>query len=95
MLRMKFPQGYPAKPPSVYFVKPKIPVHAHVYPNGDICLSVLGSDWRPNMTAESIVLSILSMLTNTKRKCAPVDGGRVENEPGGSQQSWSYHDDRC
>ena len=37
--------------PSVHFLKPT-PKHVHVYTNGDICLNLLGRDWRPMITAE-------------------------------------------
>ena len=50
-LRVKFPVDYPTVPPSVFFLQPS-PRHEHVYTNGDICLSLLGKDWRPTMTAQ-------------------------------------------
>ena len=37
--------------PSVYFLKPT-PKHVHVYSNGDICLNLLGRDWRPMLTGQ-------------------------------------------
>lgn len=63
---------YPSKPPSVYFLQPT-PRHEHVYTNGDICLNLLGRDWRPNMTASTLALSILSMLSSAKEKKIPQD----------------------
>lgn len=60
------------KPPVVYFLKP-IPKHEHVYSNGDICLSLLGKDWQPTMTAQGIAVSILSMLSSAKEKKTPPD----------------------
>ncbi len=71
-LRFIFPIDYPIKPPTVYFLNP-IPKHEHVYSNGDICLSVLGKDWQPIMTAQSIAVSILSMLSSAKEKKIPTD----------------------
>jgi hypothetical protein len=50
-LKLVFPKEYPSKPPSVYYLKPT-PKHVHVYSNGDICLNLLGRDWRPTMTAQ-------------------------------------------
>jgi ubiquitin-protein ligase len=44
-----------------------------VYTNGDICLNLLGRDWRPNMTASTLALSILSMLSSAKEKKIPQD----------------------
>ena len=54
-LKLHFPSQYPAKPPSIYFVD-KIPKHQHVYPNGDICLNLLGKDWNPSITAEGLLV---------------------------------------
>lgn len=71
-LKMIFPKEYPSKPPRVYFLKPT-PVHQHVYSNGDICLNLLGSDWRPNLTAETLIISIISMLSSAKDKKLPTD----------------------
>lgn len=71
-LKFIFPIDYPVKPPIVYFLKP-IPKHEHVYSNGDICLSTLGKDWQPTMTAQSIAIGILSMLSSAKEKRMPPD----------------------
>ena len=94
-LRVQFPQNYPTEPPSVYFLQPT-PRHEHVYTNGDICLSLLGKDWRPNMTAQSIAMSILSILSGAGRKSLPMDNAaHAQNKPGQKQDDWVYHDDNC
>lgn len=94
-LRMIFPKEYPSKPPIVYFLKP-CPKHVHVYSNGDICLNLLGRDWRPSMTAQGIAVSILSMLSSAKEKKIPPDNAlHSESPPGGGQDRFMYHDDRC
>jgi len=94
-LRVQFPANYPTDPPSVYFLKPT-PRHEHVYTNGDICLSLLGKDWRPNMTAQSIGMSILSILSGAGRKSLPMDNAAHSlNKPGQKQDDWVYHDDNC
>ena len=94
-LKVTFPKDYPIKPPSVYFLKP-CPKHMHVYSNGDICLSLLGKGWRPQMTVESIAVSILSILSNAKEKKLPPDNAmHADNLPGQQQEGWMYHDDRC
>jgi len=94
-LRIQFPQDYPTSPPSVYFLPPT-PRHEHVYTNGDICLSLLGNDWRPTMTAQSVAMSILSILSGAPRKSLPMDNVRHSgNKPGGKQDDWVYHDDNC
>ena len=95
-LRISFPSNYPMRPPSVYFLPPHIPVHEHVYSNGDICLSLLGKDWRPTMTAQSIAHSILSILASASRKSKPKDNAQhAHNKPGEYQEAWVYHDDSC
>lgn len=94
-LRIQFPPDYPTVPPSVYFLQPT-PKHEHVYSNGDICLSLLGKDWRPTMTAQSIANSILSILNGAQRKSIPMDNAKhAQNKPGESQENWVYHDDNC
>lgn len=94
-LRIQFPKDYPTVPPSVYFLQPA-PQHEHVYTNGDICLSLLGKDWRPTMTAQSIAVSILSILSSAQSKSLPMDNARHSpNKPGQYQKDWVYHDDNC
>jgi ubiquitin-conjugating enzyme E2 W len=94
-LRVQFPKDYPTVPPSVYFLQPT-PQHEHVYTNGDICLSLLGKDWRPTMTAQSIAVSILSILSSAQSKSLPMDNARhSQNKPGQYQKDWIYHDDNC
>lgn len=94
-LKLEFGKDYPSKPPSVYFLKP-VPRHVHVYSNGDICLNLLGRDWRPNMTAESLIISILSMLSSAKEKGIPQGNAlHSDSTPGKQQDNWMYHDDKC
>ena len=94
-LKIIFPKDYPTKPPSVYFLKPT-PRHVHVYSNGDICLNLLGKDWRPTMSAQLLVISIYSMLSSAKEKRIPQDNAmHADNAPGQQQEGWLYHDDRC
>ena len=94
-LRIQFPADYPTSPPSVYFLPPT-PRHEHVYTNGDICLSLLGTDWRPIMTAQSVAQAIMSILCGAQRKSLPMDNARhAGNKPGKKQDDWVYHDDNC
>lgn len=94
-LRIQFPPDYPTSPPSVYFLSPT-PRHEHVYTNGDICLSLLGTDWRPIMTAQSVAQAIMSILCGAQRKSLPMDNARhAGNKPGKKQDDWVYHDDNC
>lgn len=95
-LRIEFPKDYPTVPPSVYFLKKHMPVHEHVYTNGDICLSLLGNGWMPTMSAQSIAVSILSILSSAQKKCLPMDNANhAGNKPGQYQKDWVYHDDNC
>lgn len=94
-LRVQFPKDYPTSPPSVYFLDPT-PRHEHVYTNGDICLSLLGKDWRPIMTAQMVAQAIMSILCGAQRKSLPMDNARhAGNQPGKKQDDWVYHDDNC
>jgi ubiquitin-conjugating enzyme E2 W len=94
-LKLEFSKDYPTKPPSVYFLQP-VPKHVHVYSNGDICLNLLGKDWSPSMTAESLVVSIQSMLSSAKEKKLPPDNSmHADSPPGRQQDNWMYHDDKC
>jgi ubiquitin-conjugating enzyme E2 W len=94
-LRVQFPPSYPTVPPSVYFLPPT-PQHEHVYTNGDICLSLLGKGWLPSMTAQSIAVSIQSILNSAVTKSLPMDNARhSQNKPGQYQKDWVYHDDHC
>eukprot|EP00579_Thalassiosira_antarctica_P013467 CAMPEP_0201929344 /NCGR_PEP_ID=MMETSP0903-20130614/22812_1 /ASSEMBLY_ACC=CAM_ASM_000552 /TAXON_ID=420261 /ORGANISM="Thalassiosira antarctica, Strain CCMP982" /LENGTH=408 /DNA_ID=CAMNT_0048468087 /DNA_START=60 /DNA_END=1283 /DNA_ORIENTATION=+ len=87
-LRVQFPNDYPTSPPSVYFLNPT-PRHEHVYTNGDICLSLLGKDWRPIMTAQMVAQAIMSILCGAQRKSLPMDNARhAGNQPGKKQDDW-------
>ncbi|KAL9247681.1 hypothetical protein vseg_021088 [Gypsophila vaccaria] len=72
---MSFPKDYPNSPPTVKFTSEMW--HPNVYPDGKVCISILhppGDDpngyelanerWTPVHTVESIVLSIISMLSS-------------------------------
>lgn len=71
------------EPPEVQFINvpedsgtPRpIPMHPHIYSNGIICLDLLGqSGWSPVQNAESVCMSLQSMLTaNTKDERPPGD----------------------
>ncbi|EOY18181.1 Ubiquitin carrier protein 7 isoform 1 [Theobroma cacao] len=72
---MKFPEDYPVNPPTVRFISEMW--HPNVFRSGNVCISILhspGDDpdgyelaserWNPLHTVESIVLSIISMLSS-------------------------------
>lgn len=70
--RMRFPPDYPFSPPGFCFTPPIF--HPNVYKDGRLCISILheGGDpilglpdaetWSPAQTAESVLISIVSLL---------------------------------
>ncbi len=72
---MSFPKDYPNKPPNVRFISEMW--HPNVYADGRVCISILhnpgddphgyedaGERWSPVQTVETIMLSIISMLSD-------------------------------
>eukprot|EP01119_Soliformovum_irregulare_P012633 TRINITY_DN3295_c0_g1_i1.p1 TRINITY_DN3295_c0_g1~~TRINITY_DN3295_c0_g1_i1.p1 ORF type:complete len:166 (+),score=49.10 TRINITY_DN3295_c0_g1_i1:215-712(+) len=71
---MTFPDDYPNSPPKLRFVSEFW--HPNVYPDGGVCISILHTPdpmntdekaeetWRPIQTVESILVSVLSMLSD-------------------------------
>lgn len=71
--QIEFPKEYPNKPPSFKFIDKLY--HPNIYPDGKVCISILheGEDqygyehiserWNPSHSVNSILMSILSMLT--------------------------------
>ena len=57
---MEFSNDYPSKPPKCKFVPPLY--HPNVYTNGNICLSILNTDWRPAITVKQMILGIQDLL---------------------------------
>ncbi|KAF5153667.1 Ubiquitin-conjugating enzyme family protein [Theileria parva strain Muguga] len=94
-IKVILPNGYPLKPPIIYFLQPT-PVHKHVYSNGDICLNSIGHDYIPSASISSFILSIISMLSSAKEKSLPIDNHlHVDLPPGTSEGGFLYHDDKC
>jgi ubiquitin-protein ligase len=72
--QFKFNNNYPNKPPEFKFTSPMF--HPNIYPDGRVCISILheGYDefgyesvserWSPSQNVNSILMSILSMLTS-------------------------------
>ncbi|CAG8777632.1 6276_t:CDS:2, partial [Dentiscutata erythropus] len=78
--KMTFPKAccfteYPLMPPKLKFVSDMW--HPNVYPDGEVCISILhppgedkygyedaGERWRPIHTVETILLSVISMLSS-------------------------------
>jgi len=71
--RLTFPSDYPLRPPKMVFTTPIF--HPNIYPNGEVCISILhppGEDphqyessldrWSPVQSVEKILISVVSML---------------------------------
>ena len=85
--KMTFPRNYPYSPPDFQFLRPLY--HPNVYDDGRLCVSILhppGDDemsgelaserWSPVQSAESVLLSILSLLDDPEVSSpANVDAG--------------------
>jgi ubiquitin-conjugating enzyme E2 D/E len=62
-LELQFPNEYPYKPPKVRFLTPIS--NQHVSKEGAICLDILDTAWSPALTIDRVLLSILSVLTDS------------------------------
>lgn len=62
-LELQFPSEYPYKPPKVRFLTPIS--NQHVSKEGAICLDILDTAWSPALTIDRVLLSILSVLTDS------------------------------
>ncbi|CCM02101.1 uncharacterized protein FIBRA_04178 [Fibroporia radiculosa] len=73
--RLSFPEEYPIQPPKMRFLTPMW--HPNIYPDGNVCISILhppgedqygyedsGERWLPVHTVESILLSVISLLSS-------------------------------
>ena len=90
-----FPKDYPNNPPSVQFVSEMW--HPNVYDDGKVCISILhspGDDplgyeqanerWSPVQTVETIMLSIISMLSSPNDESpANIDAAKQFREAAG------------
>ena len=74
-----------------------------IYVYGYICVYMcvwiyidmdIGKDWRPNMSIEGVLVSILSLLGSNTKISVPIDDTyhTMSNSPGLSQDNWIYHD---
>lgn len=86
---LTFPDDYPMMPPTMYFTSKFW--HPNVYTDGKVCISILhppGDDpmsgehsserWRPTQTVQSILLSVISMLSDPNTSSAANVDASVE-----------------
>jgi ubiquitin-protein ligase len=59
---IRFNDEYPVKSPSVKFLTPMF--HPNIYRDGKICIDILQAEWSPAQNVRTILLSILSLLTD-------------------------------
>ncbi|KAJ2912766.1 hypothetical protein MD484_g7645, partial [Candolleomyces efflorescens] len=75
--RLSFPPEFPLQPPKMKFITPMW--HPNIYADGTVCISILhapgedqygyedaGERWLPVHTVESILLSVISLLSSDK-----------------------------
>ncbi|KAJ8516205.1 hypothetical protein ONZ45_g6480 [Pleurotus djamor] len=75
--RLSFPPEFPLLPPKLRFITPMW--HPNIYPDGNVCVSILhapgddqygyedaGERWMPVHTVESILVSVISLLSSDK-----------------------------
>ena len=100
VLKIEFEEDYPMSSPITTFVvndQFRSPEHVHCYSNGHICLNILGADWSPALTVQSICLSVLSMLSSAESRGRPPGDDRYSStHPVGSNPKntrWLFDDD--
>ncbi|KAJ1617993.1 ubiquitin-conjugating enzyme/RWD-like protein [Pavlovales sp. CCMP2436] len=96
-LQFQFDRSYPTSPPKVRFLRP-VPKHEHIYSDGKICLNILYSDWKPEMTVLGVSQSLISMMASAAEKKRPPDNAAtimssIHQDP--SKMSWIFHDEKC
>ncbi|CUA73737.1 ubiquitin-conjugating enzyme E2 W [Rhizoctonia solani] len=97
VLRFTFTDRYPMESPEVVFLvneEYQAPIHPHVYSNGHICASILGSEWSPVLNTASVCITLQSMLASCKKKERPIDNDRyVRSAPLSPKQTRFHYDD--
>lgn len=90
---LTFPPTYPLMPPKLVFQHP-IPFHPNIYPNGELCISILhppeedkygyekaSERWNPVQTPQTILLSVYSLFADPNEESpANVEAGKLLRE---------------
>ena len=90
---LAFPPAYPLMPPKLTFQSP-VPFHPNIYPNGELCISILhppeedkygyeaaSERWSPVQSPESILLSVISLFEDPNDESpANVEAARLLRE---------------
>jgi len=96
-LMFRFDAQYPISAPAVQFVVGnghEAPIHPHVYSNGHICASILGTEWSPVLSVISVCVTLQSMLASCKKKERPIDNDRyVKHAPDNPKKTRFHYDD--
>ena len=70
-LQIKIPHDYPHKPPNMKFTTKLY--HPNISVDGDICLDILKNNWKPVYTLRTLLLSIMSLLSDPNPE-SPLNG---------------------
>ncbi|KAK3323748.1 ubiquitin-conjugating enzyme E2 [Cercophora scortea] len=87
---LSFPPTYPLMPPKLTFQAP-VPFHPNIYPNGELCISILhppeedkygyesaSERWSPVQSPETILLSVISLFEDPNEESpANVEAARL------------------
>jgi len=96
-LQFRFDPQYPISSPAVQFVvgpDKQSPIHPHVYSNGHICASILGTEWSPVLSVIAVCVTLQSMLASCKKKERPPDNDRyVAHAPENPKKTQFHYDD--
>jgi len=96
-LQFRFDTNYPISSPAVQFVVTdgrQAPLHPHVYSNGHICASILGTEWSPVLSVVAVCVTLQSMLASCKKKERPVGNDQyVRTAPDNPKKTQFLYDD--